>query len=534
MGEELFLRKATGLVRGWSFLDIFAFNSWSNFFAGLAPYIITWAIWWPRGNPLLAVILGTIVCSFQCIVYSMLVCTMPRAGGDYIWISRILRSPLIGYTVILVAWVIVLQHWFPSVIWAFNLTFFSPLAVALGNMDLAMWLLTTEGIFWMTIANIITGVILVVAGMRWCGRMLKISFIIGGVIAVIVLIISLLPYTQANFINAFNTFQLENFDIANAHQQVIDTATIDYGLEIPGFWDWDLAATMPLLALFAWYNGWSMWGAPLYGEVKGASEFKRSFWSIQGCNLFSNAFVIICLLQWVFIGGWQFFQSANLLYWSGDALMPLFPFPGLYVYILTKNVPLSIFILGGGAFFLWILEALANFLPAIRILFAMAFDRVMPAQLAHLVTKRRIPIVSLAVVVISAVVFSWLYCFLPGYTVLTIDFAATIIIGCIFTSLAGVVLPFVMPKTYKRSPISKYQIGKIPVISIFGALTAAFFTYYCYSWATDITYGAAEPLSVAYLLCMYGGSAILYLFMKWYRKRQGIDTDLIFKEIPVE
>src|ERR1700753_2155690 len=70
LGDEkptLFLRKATGLVRGWSV---------------------------PDSQLLTAVLISGVGVSFLVIAYSGLVVTIPRAGGDYVWQSRILGSGL--------------------------------------------------------------------------------------------------------------------------------------------------------------------------------------------------------------------------------------------------------------------------------------------------------------------------------------------------------------------------------------------------------------------------------------------------------
>src|SRR5215469_8119344 len=87
----LFLRKATGLVRGWSVRD-------SIIYACLATNFVTLGLWeftfagpaFPDGQMLTAVLISAVWVSFLVIAYSGLIVTIPRAGGDYVWQSRIL------------------------------------------------------------------------------------------------------------------------------------------------------------------------------------------------------------------------------------------------------------------------------------------------------------------------------------------------------------------------------------------------------------------------------------------------------------
>src|ERR1700733_1270189 len=97
VGDErptLFLRKATGLVRGWSVRDsmIYACLSTNVITLGLVEFAYQDAF--PAGQLLTAVLISGVWVSFLVIAYSGLVVTIPRAGGDYVWQSRILGSGL--------------------------------------------------------------------------------------------------------------------------------------------------------------------------------------------------------------------------------------------------------------------------------------------------------------------------------------------------------------------------------------------------------------------------------------------------------
>ena len=87
LGEErptLFLRNATGLVRGWSVRD-------SMIYACLSTNVVTlgmveWTVQssFPHGNLLYSILLSGVWVSFLVVAYTGLVVTIPRAGGDYV------------------------------------------------------------------------------------------------------------------------------------------------------------------------------------------------------------------------------------------------------------------------------------------------------------------------------------------------------------------------------------------------------------------------------------------------------------------
>ena len=86
----LFLRNATGLVKGWSAFDAFGYSFFSvnlvtlGMFYSLAIFAFV-----PDGSVLSALILSGVTMTFLCIVYAGLIAVMPRAGGDYVWQTRI-------------------------------------------------------------------------------------------------------------------------------------------------------------------------------------------------------------------------------------------------------------------------------------------------------------------------------------------------------------------------------------------------------------------------------------------------------------
>ena len=132
LGDErptLFLRKATGLVRGWSVRDsmIYACLSTNVVTLGLVEFAYQDAF--PTGQLLTAVLISGVWVSFLVIAYSGLVVTIPRAGGDYVWQSRILGSGL-GFVMAATGWWFILWLWAPIYGSVLSEEFFQPLWVA--------------------------------------------------------------------------------------------------------------------------------------------------------------------------------------------------------------------------------------------------------------------------------------------------------------------------------------------------------------------------------------------------------------------
>ncbi|MEM4297367.1 MAG: hypothetical protein QW815_03245, partial [Nitrososphaerota archaeon] len=89
----------------------------------------------------------------------------------------------------------------------------------------------------------------------------------------------------------------------------------------------------------------------------------------------------------------------------------------------------------------------------------------------------------------------------------------------------------------EASPIAKYKVGPIPLISIAGAITSAFFIYIAYSILTTpaltIMTGPAGAEAITVIIVSFILGPIIYYGMRAYRlRKEGIDISLAAKEIP--
>jgi hypothetical protein len=103
-------------------------------------------------------------------------------------------------------------------------------------------------------------------------------------------------------------------------------------------------------------------------------------------------------------------------------------------------------------------------------------------------------------------------------------------------------LPYRKPDLYKASPIAKYNLFGIPLITVAGVIFGGFLTFLLVEWLFD-PWLNGTPLygislqnipSVIYMVVMYGLAAGIYYGFKAYRKKTGIDIEKVHQEIPSE
>jgi len=548
--QTLFLRNATGLVKAWSTFDAFLYSFWSINLVTLGLYGMSFLYVIPDGQVLGGVLLTGVLVTFLVLTYAMLVSAMPRAGGDYAWQSRILGGG-IGFVLAITGWWFTLWLWTPIYANILVVQFFAPLAYTLGLTNIATFFSSQVGVFVSCLIVLAFVSYVVTAGMETYARIQKFCFWLG--LAGLVVMIGLLLFSSHDaFVSAFNREASSLFGATgNAYQATLDAAAKG-GTKGVSFGSFGFGATLLLLPFLAFYLLWPNWGATLYGEVRGAKEYRKVFNAMFWGLWITVALVAIILLVIVKTIGWDFYSAANAAYWnsiyvagSAAPAIPIWPYPVMFAGWLVSNHLFQALLIAvmGLWFFGW---AGTLFLSSTRVIFAAAFDRVLPEFAANISSKRRVPYGALLLMIVPAILISLAWSFAPSIQTWFLWATGVIAITFLGTSIAGAILPWRRPDIFQNSPIARYKIVGVPVITITGLVSAAFLLFMLAEWSFSAIYGTqlvdvtgskvhiSNPSTLVYFAGTYLLAIAIYVAARVIRKNQGIDLARIHREIPVE
>jgi basic amino acid/polyamine antiporter, APA family len=533
IGEErpaLFLRKATGLVRGWSVRDAMIYACLSTNVVTLGLYEFSFASAFPQGQLLTSILISAVWVSFLVIAYAGLVVTIPRAGGDYVWQSRILGSG-VGFVMAATGWWFILWLWAPIYGNILSVELFQPLWATLGYPGQAAWFATHNGIFVVCLITIALAAVLVSIGMAGYARVQKWCFY-GGLAGFAIIVVLLLSFSHGSFVTSFNFEAHKIFGLSNAYAATTSgAAKLPY--TAPAFGFGPLGPTMLLVPMMLFYLLWPNWGTTLYGEVRGASDFRRVFTGMFAGLWITVALSVVFLLLFAKTFGWGFYQDANALSANLKGALPIWPYPVMLAGWLVHNTAFQVILilLMSLWFFGWVGTL---FLSSTRVIFAAAFDRVLPDRAAQVSEKRRVPMASLVLMLLPAVGLSALYSYSATFVTYTLDATLVIAVTYLFSAIAVVMLPWRKPDLWRASPASKLKLLGVPIVPVAGLVTIGLIGYSLYEWLSNSLYAVNKPASLVYMACMYVLAIAIYVTAKVVRGRQGVDLSLINKEIPVE
>src|SRR5215831_13080501 len=537
LGEErpaLFLRKATGLVRGWSVRDSMIYAVLATNFVTLGIYEFTFAqAPFPTGQLITAVIISGIWVSFLVIAYTGLIVTIPRAGGDYVWQTRILGSGL-GFVMAATGWWFILWLWAPIYGNILAVQLFQPLWATLKwtwPAGGAAWFGTKNGIFVVTLITIALAGLLVSIGMAGYAKVQRWCFI-GGMIGFLVVVALLLFNSHATFVSSFNHEAQNLFGVHNAYAAT-NAAAVKAGYTTHALGFGPLGPTMLLIPYMMFFLLWPNWGATLYGEIRGASDFRRVFTGMF-VGLWTTVILTVIFLLLVYKTiGWDFYQNLNSLSFNLTPQFGIWPYPFMFAGWMVHNTAFQVvlILILSLWFFGWVGTL---FLSSTRVIFAAAFDRVLPDRAAEVSEKRKVPFYSLVLMLLPAVGLAAIYSYSLTFRTYTLDATLVIAVTYLFSAIAVVVLPWRKPELWRASPASKVKVLGVPIVPVSGVITIGLLVFCLYEWLSNSLYFVNNRDSLYYMGAMYLLAIVVYIAARLIRRRQGIDLGLINKEIPVE
>ena len=614
----LFTRKASGLVRAWSVFDAFVYALFSINLITLGLYIFSYC--WSLGGHLVpAVIISAVFTIFEVIVYASLISAMPRAGGDYVWQSRVLGRG-IGFILAVTGWWFILWLWVPLYGQMLTYEVFTPLLAIVGAKDAALWFTNDpNGLLTACIFLCLLVTFYIAVGMKWYARVQKVCFW-GGMVGLALVFILLLFGNNQTFVNNLNSLVPALFGAqAGDFYQTTIAAGEAAGTAAPPWGNLAVGASLVLIPMLVFWNLWPNWGSTLYGEVRGANDYKRNFWGMAAAVIATAALALIFFVLIAKTLGWDFYNKANGAFWAykwglvKDAPpLPFWPYPGLFAAFLTTSpvIQFLVILLMSLWWFGW---SGTVFLSSTRVIFAAAFDRLLPDWAAYVEPRTRTPIAALLLMTIPSIIISILYANnIFNFQTLALDATLVIAVTFLGTTIAATVFPWRTKDVFEGSPIAKfkvptwlgwlvlilYAIGAIyvivnsvrygltvtnslaagadaltwiivvlcwalsvvnaavlawvlyvvapkimgkeqmPLVTLSGLIFLLFLDWLLVEWIWDPNkvYGVgwSNPSSMVFMIANYVVAAAIYFGFSAYRRKQGVDIDKVYKEIPVE
>ena len=220
--------------------------------------------------------------------------------------------------------------------------------------------------------------------------------------------------------------------------------------------------------------------------------------------------------------------------WVSDALPESFPlaYPWISTLasVMADNILLTV-IINFAAIVMTTYVAASTAIYGTRGLLAWGIDGMAPEWLGKVSEKTHSPVNAILVTGVIATITLAIYSFTDWIRFLQ-GMAG---MGLVFlvTTLAAALLPFYKREVYENSP-AKIEVAGIPLITLTGIPGSLGLGYVVYRVIVDSDYGANSPISMAMFIAVFIVGAIWYFVARAIRRRQGVNLDARFEEIPIE
>ncbi|MFB0568856.1 MAG: APC family permease [Nitrososphaeria archaeon] len=547
--KKVFVRKATGLVReigplvailivcsnviglGWQ-KRLFQFSATGTpetaYILGLPPVVMSF------------IIVGIIVL-LTVWVFALLSAAMPRSGGGYIYISRLIH-PFVGFVA---SW----MEYF-SIAVSFGLigtAVYEAILIygGLAKVDPGLLDFLGQPAVLMLGGMVIVVVFSVIAlfGVKQFGNLMQVMFWIPLVITIL-LYVAMLSATPEVM-----TAGIE--EVSGAAPEAFTQKALDLGMADTGV-DYMTALSSATIGTYWAYIGFAA-STFVAGEVKEATK------NLPRALFVANIFIVLLYITISLVatraatmvgkvGDYSFFSAYAYLSYGehGNMLaevsgtMPRAWMPNIAGFA-AWGLGWNWLVMGVLVFaVLWVANDIPPFiLTTSRIIFAMAFDRVMPERLADVSERWHTPtyaiLLTMFVAFIGNMAESDIIADVPiigGYINSGGGVVATDIWDAIFFVLAALSAVFFVWTAKGRSIYEKsaYKPNRalIGALGIIAAVANLYVLYLFY----DGWKGIAEPWIFTLILIIVG--AIIYFAYKSRGSRVGVDYSTIYAEIPPE
>ncbi len=499
-----FVRSSSGLVKRVSLLEAMMLNvanmgAGLAVFTGISPYVVPGAVLW------LSSIITFLVTLPLVVLYTLMLITTHRTGGDYIWLSRYLGGK-IG-SIMGIALALNMPPYFALSAY-FSVAAINTVLTTVGIVDHSSFLLgLAERVFVNPYASLTTEqevfiyllsaiVFLVIVGInilrpKWGFRIVTlfgILSIIGIIMASLVILIA--PHFNSSVISFLSKDGV--------------SPTPYHGSSF------NLGATLfmiPYFASFAYI--WLYAGPAVSGEMSSTKAVKYNV-VIGSVLTLLMITVPFYLMDWK--GGYAFnmslYPSGTYNFWSAS---------------LAVSNPLLQAVIGIGLISWEFFVMSFGIVVFARYIFAFSFDRLFPEVFSRL-NKEGSPVFAHMLDLVVTLIFLAFPMISPEGVQALYSYTPLAVAYLFLVGLAGIKMGM---RSNRR------------IMVILGVLSSLLMLFMGYEAFTNPYFGVVNNgelflPGVAYLLSLVGTGAFVYVASKIVNSRRGINIDLNFKEIPPE
>jgi APA family basic amino acid/polyamine antiporter len=519
----IFTRRASGLVRELSWFDVFVFVVAGPAASGVTFYSVSTAADYPGASLPLAFLIGLCIFMPITLLVAITSATMPRSGGLYIAVSRVM-GPTIGY---LSAWLLFIGYGISSGVLGYIViglmgTAFSTAALSSG----IQWLAHLGGTMQQPHVQLVGGALWVALfwliayrGIRKVKNMMRAMFFIplaGTVLAVIWFFLAGGPDGVAAAFNA--TWG------AGAYQAIIQKAA-ELGWTKPAF---TFGGTISSLIVVIWAYASITIINYAGGEIKTPKTSMIRGFSV-GTAFVGIFYVVIVVAVYRafgdFIASYDFLSDNHpevISQIMGGPVQPSVPF---YFMAIAGNVWFGLIVAVTIA--LWYANSiLPGFLANSRLAFALSMDKAFPKALSAVNRRTGSPT--------NAVHLNAVFCMIGVLIMmLSVDVILSLLTITTFFifwpfGLSAMLLPYHKREIYDRSPV-QWSLFGIPVMTILGAFTFLAGWFFIYLSIRNFS-----PVMMITLIGVMLAGIIIYLYQQARNKQEGINVGDIYSQIPPE
>jgi APA family basic amino acid/polyamine antiporter len=529
----LFTRQASGLVRelgipaavGISLASVAVVNTFINFNAGLTDF--------SKSDMYLPLLAGAFIWLVAMFAYRHLLEAIPRAGGEYVFLSRVV-SPVAGAMAgigiaVVFTYVLAANAHFAATFTPFMLTALGS-AFSSGSIANAANDVGTN----LAVVLISCGVMVIVAlaSLFSLKRLAQIilALIVVQLLAFLCLAVLLADHSHADFVSAFTRYTHH----PGAYQALVSLGHSNgvlYGTSFAA-----MIAIIPFMVLN--YNG------VLYSYYVGGELRRPGRTYLYASAISIGLLVIVWGGVWALLrhtAGLHFMQAqANLGAGSPDAYAKITSLSaqagGLGYGLVLSGDPITKILFGVAVPVAEIAVNLAFVAVTTRVLFALAFDRLLPLRVAKINERNHAPVVAIGIVIVIGIAF----CILTTYADLTNIVALESLFFALILLAGGVAATFLASRRsdllLRPGATDLPRWLGVPRVTWAGGLTTvlALFTIVEVLVHSSV-YGKLSAESITTLVIVLGAGPVIYLIASSMRRRRNqIDISMSMRELPPE